>query len=56
MKTETQFPLQPGSIVSMKCNTGFTLTGDKTVTCTGTELSFTEAPSCVLGLSMNLLL
>ena len=53
MKTETQFPLPPGSEVSLMCNTGYTLTGDTTVTCTGTELSFNEAPSCVLGLRMN---
>ena len=51
MKTETQFPLPPGSEVSLMCNTGYTLTGDMTVTCTGTELSFNETPSCVLGLS-----
>ena len=51
MKTETQFPLPPGSVLSLKCNTGYTLTGDATVTCAGTELSFTEAPSCMLGLS-----
>ena len=51
MKTETQFPLPPGSVLSLKCNTGYTLTGDTTVTCAGTELSFTVAPSCVLGLS-----
>ena len=50
--TETQFPLTPGSEVSLKCGTGYTQTGDTTVTCTeGTEFSFTEAPSCVQGFS-----
>ncbi|KAL5263909.1 hypothetical protein ACHWQZ_G005104 [Mnemiopsis leidyi] len=49
IKTETQFPLPPGSEVSLKCSTGYTLTGDKTVTCTeGTTFSFTETPLCVL--------
>ena len=52
MTTETQFPLTPGSEVSLKCSTGYTLTGDTTVTCTeGTVFSFIEAPSCVQGLS-----
>ncbi|KAL5259814.1 hypothetical protein ACHWQZ_G010058 [Mnemiopsis leidyi] len=47
--TERQFPLPPGSEVSLKCSTGHTLTGDTTVTCTdGTVFSFTEAPLCVL--------
>ena len=55
--TETQFPLTPGSEVSLKCSAGYTLIGDTTVTCTeGREFSFSEAPLCAEGLSMNLLL
>ena len=55
MTTETQFPLSPGSEVSLKCSTGYTLTGDATVTCTGGKaFSFTDAPLCAEGLSSNL--
>ena len=32
MKADKQFPLIPGSEVSLKCSTGYTLTGDTTVT------------------------
>ena len=57
MTTETQFPLTPGSEVTLKCSAGYTLTGDTTVTCTeGREFSFTEAPLCAEGLSSDLLL
>ena len=46
-----QFPLPPGTEVPLKCSPGHTLTGDTTVTCEeGTTFSFTESPSCVLGL------
>ena len=49
--TETQFPLPPGSKVSLKCGPGHSLTGDTTVTCIeGREFSFDNVPSCVLGL------
>ncbi|KAL5246540.1 hypothetical protein ACHWQZ_G018681 [Mnemiopsis leidyi] len=47
--TETQFPLPPGSEVSLKCRTGYTLSGDNTVTCQeGRTFSFTIAPVCQL--------
>ena len=37
--------------MSVKCRSGYTLTGDTAVTCVdGTDFSFTNAPSCVLGL------
>ena len=50
MTTETQFPLPPGSEVSLKCSTGYTLTGDTTVTCEkGETFSFTILPVCELG-------
>ncbi|KAL5255425.1 hypothetical protein ACHWQZ_G010852 [Mnemiopsis leidyi] len=49
MKTEPQFPLPPGSEVSLKCRTGYTLSGDNTVTCQeGRTFSFTTAPVCQL--------
>ncbi|KAL5248183.1 hypothetical protein ACHWQZ_G017382 [Mnemiopsis leidyi] len=49
MKTETQFPLPPGNEVSLKCRTGYTLSGDKTVTCQeGGTFSFTNPPVCQL--------
>ncbi|KAL5266359.1 hypothetical protein ACHWQZ_G003697 [Mnemiopsis leidyi] len=49
MKTETQFPLQPGSEVSLKCSAGYTLTGDTMVTCVkGTLFSFNQPPLCSL--------
>ncbi|KAL5260641.1 hypothetical protein ACHWQZ_G010705 [Mnemiopsis leidyi] len=49
IKTETQFPLLPGSVVSLECSTGYSLTGDTTVTCgEGTVFSFSTAPACVL--------
>ena len=55
MTTETQFPLPPGSEVSLKCTTGYTLTGDTTVTCKeGRTFLFTNAPVCQLGLTFNL--
>ena len=48
--TETQFPLPPGSEVSLKCSPGHTLTGDSTVTCVqGTDFSFINTPFCELG-------
>ena len=51
MTTETQFPLPPGSEVSLKCSTGFTLTGDNIVTCVkGTQFSFNQPPVCALGM------
>ena len=52
MTTEIQFPIPPGDEVPLKCSTGHTLNGDTTVTCVkGTDFSFTNAPSCVLGWS-----
>ena len=55
METETQFPLPPGSEVSLKCSTGYTLTGDTTVTCKeGTTLLFNNTPVCQLGLTFDL--
>ena len=54
MTTETQFPQPPGSEVSLKCSTGYTLTGDTTVTCKeGRHFLFssTTDPACQLGLN-----
>ena len=54
MKAETQFPVPPGSEVSLKCSTGYTLTGDTTVTCKeGRTFLFTSNndPACQLGYS-----
>ena len=49
--SETQFPMPPGSEVSLKCSPGHSLTGDAIVKCEeGTTFSFTVSPSCVLGL------
>ena len=54
MMTETQFPLPPGSEVSLKCSPGHTLTGDSTVTCVqGTDFSFVNTPFCELGTMVN---
>ena len=51
MTTETQFPLPPGSEVSLKCSTGYTLTGDNVVTCAkGSQFSFNQTPVCSLGM------
>ena len=50
MTTEEQFPLPPGSEVSLKCITGYTLTGDASVTCkAGTQFVFIRTPYCQLG-------
>ena len=52
--TETQFPLKPGSEVALKCSPGHTLTGDSAVTCLeGTTFSYTNTPTCTLGLVIN---
>ncbi|KAL5253100.1 hypothetical protein ACHWQZ_G015760 [Mnemiopsis leidyi] len=49
VNTETQFPLPPRSEVSLKCRTGYTLSGDRTVTCQeGRTFSFTNPPVCQL--------
>ena len=48
---DTQFPLPPGAEVSLSCSTGHTLSGDRVVTCVdGENFSFTNAPSCTIGL------
>ena len=55
IKTETQFPQPPGSEVSLKCSTGYTLTGDTTVTCKeGRTFLFFVAPVCQLGLNFKI--
>ena len=52
--TETQFPIPPGTEVSLKCSTGHTLNGDNTVTCTkDREFSFDDTPSCLLGRELD---
>ena len=52
--TETQFPIPPGTEVSLKCSTGHTLNGDNTVTCVeNTEFSFDDTPSCSQGIDLD---
>ena len=54
VETESQFPIPPGSEVSLKCSPGHSLTGDDIVTCDeGTTFLFNDSPSCVLGEVMN---
>ena len=48
MRTITSiFPVATGTVVSLTCNTGYELEGDKEVTCIqNTEFKFTEEPAC----------
>ena len=47
MKTDKQFPVSTGTVLSLSCNEGFELKGDKTVTCTtGTKFQFSVEPNC----------
>ena len=47
MKTGKQFPVSTGTVLSLNCNDGYELKGEKTVTCTeNTEFEFSEEPNC----------
>ena len=47
MGTITDFPVSAGTLVSLKCNAGYELEGDKEVTCTqNTEFQFSVQPTC----------
>ena len=47
MKADEQFPVSTGTVLSLSCNEGHELKGDKTVTCTrNAEFQFTVEPYC----------
>ena len=47
MKADKQFPVSTGTVLSLSCNEGHELRGDKTVTCTtNTKFHFSEEPYC----------
>ena len=47
MKADKAFPVFKGTVLSLSCNVGYELKGDKTVTCTrNTEFQFSVEPNC----------
>ena len=47
MATDTVFPVKEGTILTVSCNEGYQLDGDKHVTCIkDTEFSHTSEPKC----------
>ena len=47
MKTDKQFPVSTGTVLSLSCNDGYELKGDRTVVCTrNTEFQFDVEPVC----------
>ena len=47
MKTAKAFPVSSGTVLSLSCNVGYELKGDKTVTCTTeTKFQFSVEPNC----------
>ena len=52
--TET-FPVDYGTVVSVECNTGHTLSGDSSITCEkGTTFIFGNEPVCNIGEKIQL--
>ena len=47
MKTDKQFPVSTGTVLSLSCNEGYELKGDKTVACTTSlKFQFSVEPNC----------
>ena len=47
MKTDKQFPVSTGAVLSLSCNVGYELRGDKTVICTtNTKFQYSVEPAC----------
>ena len=47
MKADKQFPVSTGTVLSLSCDEGYEIRGDKTVTCTtNTKFQFTVEPNC----------
>lgn len=54
IRTETSFPVPPGTKVTVACERGYTHSGDSTVTCLkDTEFQHSSAPICTLGWSLS---
>ena len=50
LNTTETFPVNYGTLVSVGCNTGHTLSGDGSITCEkDTEFTFSNAPVCNIG-------
>ena len=48
MKTETKFPIIFGTVVEVKCDSGYKLEGSNTVTCDrDTTFTFVEQSACI---------
>ena len=47
MKTDKQFPVSTGTVLSLSCNEGCEFKGDQTVTCTtNTKFQYSVEPAC----------
>ena len=47
MKADKQFAVSTGTVLSLSCNEGYELKGDKTVTCNkNTEFQYSVEPYC----------
>ena len=47
MASDTVFPVEEGTILTVSCNDGYQLGGDNQVTCTkDVEFSYTNEPKC----------
>ena len=47
MGTTEEFPVVAGTVVTLNCNAGYELSGDKEVTCVkDTEFKYTNEPQC----------
>jgi hypothetical protein len=50
LTTETKFPVNKGTVLTVSCEEGFKLSGSNTVTCTeGTTFSTDTTPTCTQG-------
>ena len=52
MKTETEFPVDTGTTITVSCQEGYTMTGGDVVTCNTylyQDFEFAMAPYCSLG-------
>ena len=51
VKTDSQFPVNVNTQISVSCKTGYSLQGDTTITCVkDVAFSYTNKPICILGM------
>ena len=47
MEADPDFPVSTGTVLSLSCNVGYELRGDRTITCTtNTKFQFAYDPKC----------